>query len=400
MIIPRRNKVCGGKIIKRIYSYIFSKDKRRCNYVEKFEKEIAKFIGSRYALLTSSGRKGLSLIIDYYSFPKRSEIILPAYTLKDLVFIIKEKGYIPVFVDINPQTYNIEASLIEEKISKKTVMIIATHIFGMPCEIDKIVEISRKHKIVVIEDCAHAMGARYKGKRVGTFTEASFFSLELSKPINTFGGGAVVTNNGGLKDYIRNEIKKYPQPGMKLFTKVITSILEDLVIHSFIFSFLVFLFYFKFTKILVTHLYLFFSRRVNIKDFAYTNLQAFLGLLQLKELDNRNKMLMEKIFQMRKHFKKSINYQKNLYGSIPAFYLNSVKTDNSSQLMRKRLLRSGIDVGIKDEITDNCPAHFKSELSYLITRDCYDKLLHLPMSSDVDIKIIKKVADAVNSSLK
>lgn len=399
IIVPRRNKVINGKLIKEIFSYILSKNKRKYNYIKILKEELAKFTGSKYALLLSSGRQGLSLIIDYYSFPKGSEIILPAYTLKNLALIIKEKGYIPIFADINPRTFNMEASGIEKKISKNTAMIIATHMFGMPCEIDKIVELGRKHKIAVIEDCAHTMGSRYKGNRVGTFGEASFFSLETSKPINTFGGGVVITNKANINNYIKNKIEKYPKPKFKLLTKVLCAISEDLIIHSLFFSVIVFLFYFKYTKKLITHLYVLFHGKVNITYFKYTNFQAFLGVSQLNDLDNRNKTLMEKVFHMRDYLDKSIYFQENLYGSIPAFYFNLIKTDTPCWLMRKRLLWKGIDVGIKDEIADNCPMLFKNESSYPVIADCYDKLLQLPMSYNTNILTIKRIADAVNSSL-
>jgi len=190
-MIARRNKTCGGKIIGDLCSYIFSGRKNKTDYVGVFEKQLAAFLDAKYVLLTPTGRKGLSLILEYYRFPKGAQIILPAYTLKDLVFMIQEKGYAPVFVDIDPYTYNMDASLVAAKITDKTVMVIATHLFGMPCEIDKIVEICKGQGVVVIEDCAHSLGARFKGKRVGAFADAAFFSFEVSKPVNTFGGGAV-----------------------------------------------------------------------------------------------------------------------------------------------------------------------------------------------------------------
>lgn len=400
-MVPRRNRVCNTALVKAFLSYIFSKKKRGLDYMTLFENELAMLIGTKHALLTSTGRKGLSLIIDYYSFPLGSEIILPAYTLKDLVFLIKEKGLNPVFIDISPLTYNIEASLIEEKINSNTVMIIVTHIFGMPCEIDKIAEAVKKYKIILVEDCAHAMGAAYKGKSVGSFGDASFFSLEVSKPINTFGGGVTVTNNDDLYDYMRRTTQHYSPPGKKLFIKMLTSIIEDIVINSFLFSVLAFIFYFKKTKVFITNFYLLFSRKVNIKDFSYTNFQAFLGLNQLNLLHSRNRRLMEAVIRMRDYFENQISHQVNLYGSDPAFYCNVIKTNLPAEEVRRKLLLRGIDCGIQDEITDNCVMHFNpGEVnSYPNTKDCYYTLLQIPMFDNIDERVIQGIAKTINKVL-
>jgi len=399
-IIPRRNRVFNRKVLKALSGYVLSGKTRNKDYIADFKNALTAFFGAKYAVLTPTGRKGLSLIIDYYSFPDGAEIIMPAYTLKDLVSLIKEKGYKPVFVDINPKTYNLEAALLEEKINERTAMIIATHIFGMPCQIDEIVRIARGHNVIVVEDCAHAMGALYKGRRVGTFSDASFFSLETSKPVNTFGGGIVITGNKALRDFIEGRINAYPRPGMKLFIKVAFSFIEDSVIQSIFFSILAFLFYFKYTKVVTTNLYLLFSRKTNVTDFTYTDFQAYLGLLQLKELDLRNKQLMDKVHEMRKMFKSAVEYQANLSASVPSFYYNVIKTDRDGSAMRKKLLKLGVDVGVGDEITDNCPMYFKDSGHFPVTDEVSEKLLQLPMSYDFDTEKIRRIAAALDSSLE
>jgi len=398
-MIPRRNKIGNKEIWSRVLGYFFSKGKKHTDYISMFEEEVKSYLGVKHAALTPTGRKGLTLILDYYAFPKGSEILLPAYTLKDLVFLIKGMGYIPVFVDIDARTYNIDASLIENKITGKTRMIIATHIFGVPCEIDKIMELARKHNLIVMEDCAHALGATYKGKCVGSFGDAAFFSLETSKPINTFGGGITVTNDQGLSEYIKGKILGYPQPKKELLIKVCSSMLEDAVIHSFLFAFLAFLFYSKWTKIVITKIYLAFSKQVNVNDFAYANFQAYLGVLQLRQLDSKNKSMMEKIYKMRQLFQKQVSCQEGLGRSSCAFYYNIIKTEKSAEEMRKRLLFRGVDVGIKDEITDNCPAYFNSNEAFPVANDCFEHLLQLPMTCKFNDEKAERIVRKVEESL-
>jgi len=150
-MLARRSKIFTWTLVKDILTYIFSSSKKKKDYITLFENNCARYLGVKYITLTSSGRNGFKLILEYFNFPQGSEIILSAYTLKDIPLIIKEMGYVPRFVDIDSQTYNIDSSLIEEKINERTVLILVTHMFGLPCKIDKIVEIARRRNLKIIE---------------------------------------------------------------------------------------------------------------------------------------------------------------------------------------------------------------------------------------------------------
>jgi len=104
-------------------------------------------------------------------------------------------GYRPVFADIDGSTFNIDPVKFEAAITGKTAAVVPTHLYGQPCDMDPIMKIARAHKLAVIEDCAHALGAKYKGRKVGTFGDASFFSFQMLKPLNAYGGGMAVTRN-------------------------------------------------------------------------------------------------------------------------------------------------------------------------------------------------------------
>src|SRR5206468_7484479 len=124
-------------------------------------------------------------------------------------------GFRPVFVDIDPMTFNMDPGRLERAITPNTRAVVPTHLYGQPCNMDPIMSIARAHRLSVIEDCAHALGARYKGQRVGTFGDAAFFSFQMLKPLNTYGGGMAITRNDGLAALIRSEAETEPWPSAK-----------------------------------------------------------------------------------------------------------------------------------------------------------------------------------------
>ena len=380
--------------------YLLSMSTRDVNYKVLFEKEICKYLGVKYASLVSSGRKGLELILKYYNLPEKSEIIMPAYTLKDLPFMISNMGYNPVFVDVNSESCNIEPSFLEDRITDRTKVIIATHLFGIPCDIGSIVKIAKRRGLVVIEDCAHSLGAEYKGKKVGTFGNAGFFSLEVTKPINTFGGGIVATDDKNLHLFIENSIESYGYSRRKLVVKVFTSVLEDLIVHSPLYSLLGLLFYSEATKEIVSSLYRKAHGSVRAVDTKYTNFQAYLGYYALKNMDKKNSLFLEKISNMRKYLDRRISFPKVNYPCKLAFYFNLIKTPYDCREFRKKLIKEGIDAGIEDEVTDNCPLYFKGRGKYFPNTDnLYKRLIQIPLSYTFDDKMLSKIAYKINSVL-
>ncbi|MBL7197814.1 MAG: aminotransferase class I/II-fold pyridoxal phosphate-dependent enzyme, partial [Candidatus Omnitrophica bacterium] len=145
--------------------------------ISVFEKMFASYIGTKYAVSFSSARSGLLTFLDALSFQPGDEIIFPAYTFHVIPAIVKSLGLKPVFVDVRNDTYTINTSLIKSSITKKTKAIFATHILGHPCDMDDIMALSREYDLKVIEDCAHACGAEYKGQKVGSFGIAGIFSF-------------------------------------------------------------------------------------------------------------------------------------------------------------------------------------------------------------------------------
>ncbi len=165
-------------------------------YSRKFEKEIAKLLDKKYCLYVNSGSSALYLGIEAFNFPKGSEIITPALTFSTTVGCLVNNGIIPVFVDVEPLTYCIDASQIEEMITERTVAILAPNLMGNICDWDVIREIADKYKLLVMEDSADTIGSTINSKPSGFYTDMSITSFYGSHIINCAGnGGALAINN-------------------------------------------------------------------------------------------------------------------------------------------------------------------------------------------------------------
>ena len=162
--------------------------------------EFAAYVGTKYGLAVNSGTAALHCAVAATGVGPGDEVITSAYTfLASAVAILHHNG-IPVFVDIDPQTYNIDPSKIEAKITEKTKAIMPIHVHGMPADMDEINEIARKYNLLVIEDAAQAQGTLYKGKKAGNLGDIAGFSLQSSKSLTAGEGGLITTNNSELRD--------------------------------------------------------------------------------------------------------------------------------------------------------------------------------------------------------
>lgn len=163
--------------------------------VVELEKRFAKEYKVKYAVASTSGTSALHIAIGALNPDPGDEIITSPVTDLGTIVGILYQNAIPVFADINPETYNIDPADIERKITKKTKAIIPVHLFGNPCDMDEIMKIARKNRLIVIEDCCQAYFTPYKGKFAGTIGDIGCFSMQQSKHLTTGDGGITITNN-------------------------------------------------------------------------------------------------------------------------------------------------------------------------------------------------------------
>ena len=165
------------------------------SYVTQFEEAFAKYCGVKYAVAVCNGTVAIHLALSALGIGKGDEVIIPSFTMIATAFAVCYTGATPVFVDADKDTFNIDVTKIEEKITSKTKAIIPVHIFGNMCNMDEIERIAKKHNLFIVEDSAEAHGAEYKGKKSGSFSAIASFSFFANKNLTTGEGGMVVTNN-------------------------------------------------------------------------------------------------------------------------------------------------------------------------------------------------------------
>ena len=177
----------------------------------ELEEEFKKYLGVKYAFSFNSGRSAFLAILEVLKIAKGNEVLLQAFTCNAAVNPILERGAEPVFVDID-NTINMDPGDLKKKITSRSKAAMVQHNFGWPAKIDEILKITKKHNLYLIEDCAHSLGAKFKGKFCGTFGDAAFFSLGRDKIISSVFGGMAVTNNEKLAEKIKEFQEKIDYP--------------------------------------------------------------------------------------------------------------------------------------------------------------------------------------------
>jgi len=172
--------------------------------VASFEKEFSEFCETKYALSCVNGSVALRLSLIACGVRPGDEVIVPPYTFIATASIVMEANCVPVFADIEPDTYNLDPLAVEKAITPRTKVIIPVHFAGQACNMDTIMAIARKHNLKVIEDACHAHGGEYKGKKLGSIGDAGCFSFQSSKNLTSGEGGIVVTNDKKIFDLVNS----------------------------------------------------------------------------------------------------------------------------------------------------------------------------------------------------
>jgi len=172
--------------------------------VALFQKEFAKIFEVKHALAATNCTTAMHAATQAFGIGKGDEVIVTPNTFIATSLVILKEGAKPVFADIDPQTFNIDPKKIEDKITDRTKAIYVVHYAGQMCDMDPIMEIARKHKLFVMEDCAHAVGSKYKGRPAGSIGDIGCFSFHSLKNITTLGeGGMITTNNDKLAEILQ-----------------------------------------------------------------------------------------------------------------------------------------------------------------------------------------------------
>ncbi len=322
---------------------------------ENFTKNFANFCGTKFALGVANGLDALNLIIKAYGFGNGDEIIVPANTYIATILAISENGCIPILVEPDIKTYNINPDSIEEKITSKTKAIMVVHLYGQAVQMEKIWKIAKKYNLKIIEDSAQAHGAIYQENRTGNLGDASGFSFYPGKNLGCMGDGGAVTTND---EELFNKIKAIANYG------------SDRKYH---------------------HIYKGVNSRLD-------EIQAAVLDIKLKHLDSDNNKRREISKYYRENIKNSKLILPETYDEKShVWHIFAVRTKNRDEF-QKYLTKKGIQTIIHYPTPPHKQGAYKewNNLSFPITEEIHNTILSLPISPVMTDSEIEKVVEVVN----
>ena len=322
---------------------------------ENFTKNFANFCGTKFALGVANGLDALNLIIKAYGFGNGDEIIVPANTYIATILAISENGCIPILVEPDIKTYNINPDSIEEKITSKTKAIMVVHLYGQAVQMEKIWKIAKKYNLKIIEDSAQAHGAIYQENRTGNLGDASGFSFYPGKNLGCIGDGGAVTTND---EELFNKIKAIANYG------------SDRKYH---------------------HIYKGVNSRLD-------EIQAAVLDIKLNHLDSDNNKRREISKYYRENIKNSKIILPETYDKKShVWHIFAVRTKNRDEF-QKYLTEKGIQTIIHYPTPPHKQGAYKewNNLSFPITEEIHNTILSLPISPVMTDSEIEKVVEVVN----
>lgn len=394
--IPKRSILfCPGEL-KDILELVFTRSINEGKFVKEFEDRFKRFIGVKHAVAVSSGRFALYLILKSLGLKAGDGVLLSAYNFKGVPKALLQDGFTPVFVDADESSYQINVSEIEKQINPKVKAIILTHLFGQPCQLDKIMDIARKYNLFVIEDAAHSLGSYYQGKHTGTLGDAGFFSFSGSKMLNTSFGGIIVTNNDSLAVETREELSRYNFPSARqLLRERITTYIYALLTQRIFYSLTEYPLTLLMSMFGLDPLEIYKSFKhteITEKKMKFTNLQALLGLRQidcLNSLISKRKNIAEKLF---KALDPLISLQANPKGCNSNYFMVPIKAKDKFRVFR-RLLLKGVDSNLN--YASDCSDMVKGT-SIAISQALSKSVLTINLPFDLTDKEIGFLAQSLN----
>jgi perosamine synthetase len=333
-------------------------------FVPEFEEKFAKYIGVKRAVSTQSGTAAIHMALHELGIGPGDEVIVPALTFIATVNPVMYVGATPVFVDVDPKTWNIDPKEVEKAITPKTKAIMPVHLYGNPCDMDSLMAISDKYGIPVIEDATESLGATYKGRKTGTFGIFGIFSFNGNKIITTGGGGMITTNDEDKADHLkflvnqaRDASKGYYHPEIGF-------------------------------------------------NYRMTNLEASLGLAQFERLAEflEKKREFSEIYRENLEDCKNVEFQEEYPNAKSSWWFSSIKINHPEKTVpeiQRKLKEKGIPTRRIFVPVIEMPPYRKFKTSdYKNSYEIYEKGLNLPASTLNDFDDTKKVAEIIKDVIQ
>lgn len=347
-------------------------------YIGEFERAVADYVGAKYAVAFSNGTAALHGACYAAGIGEGDEVITTPITFAASANCVLYQGGTPVFADIDEKTYNIDPKEVEKKVTESTKAIIPVDFTGQPVNLDAIHEIANKHNLVVIEDAAHALGAKYKGKMVGSLSDMTMFSFHPVKHITSGEGGIITTNNKNYYD----KLLMFRSHGI---TRDVDKMVEN---HGPWYYEMQFLGY----------------------NYRMTDFQAALGVSQLKKIDSfvaRRKKYVEMYNEAFKEVKQvTTPFQDK--ESDSSWHLYIIKLDlDALSVSRKEIFQAlqAKNIGVN---VHYIPVHilpYYKEMGhkngdYPIAEELYERIISLPLFPAMEEKDVQDVIDAVKETIR
>ena len=378
-------------------------------FIQEFEKRFAAYHGMQHAICASYGRMAFYYILKALDLPRDSEIIFPALTFWVVPEMARLLGFRPKFVDIDPGTFNMDPAKFEAALTPATRAVVPTHLYGQPCDMDPIMASARAHGLFVIEDCAHALGATYKGRKVGSFGNAAFFSFQMLKPLNTYGGGMALCGDDALAARIRVLAEAEEWPVAKdVFKKIFLGNLLRKLIGPYGFTFTGFLAFYIASFFGDYDLSRYLWEKIRPLDpfpdsyrKRYTNAQAMIGLEMLKNIDAFNAL-------NRAHAKKLTAGLSGVDTVQPpatppetesAYYQYCIRAADPDTL-KHRAIRAGVDVEIMHVDICNVLDLFEPFKVKCPVAEATEHTLQLPVYASLTDRDLDHIVNVIRTACK
>ncbi len=360
-LIPIAKPIIGEDEINEVVKVLKSGELSQGRWVESFERRFAKFINTKFAKATSNGTTALYLSLLALGIKEGDEVITTPFTFIASVNAILYVGAKPVFVDIDPKTFNIDPYLIEEKITSKTRAILPVHLFGLPAEMKKILEIAKKHKLYVLEDAAQAHGAKIENQFVGSFGDLAVFSFYPTKNMTTGEGGMITTEHVDLDQ----KISLLRNHGMRVR----------------------------------------YNHEVLGFNFRMTNIQAAIGIHQLEKIERFNSKRIENAHFLTEHLSGVEGLQTPFVpqGFTHVFHQYTILVKDGKE-KRNKLIEYLSKNGVDSMIYYPVPLYKQKSVKDLypgiilkVTEEISDKVLSIPVHPSLTKKDLKKIINMIKS---
>jgi perosamine synthetase len=322
--------------------------------VSEFEEKFQRFVNAKKCVAVSNGSAALTLALSMFDI-KKKEVLVPSLTFVSTVHAIIENGGIPVFVDINLHDLCMSFSDLNEKISKKSSMIIPVHFGGIPCTMDKIKKIAKNHSLSVVEDAAHACGSSFNSQKIGSHSDAVCFSFHPVKNLSMPNGGAICVNSKNSTNFV-NDLKKKRWCGI-----------ENRKGYDYDVSQLGW-------------------------NYYMNDISAAIGIIQLKKLSKLNKIRKKiaKMYYDGLNVSHKMPFQKN-----SSYHLYWISVNNRTTFMNK-MKKSGIETGIHYKPVHHMSMYKKFKSVLPVTEKISQKIVSLPIHPNLTDKQIHFIINAVN----